>query len=53
MILRKGRVLAQGSANDLRQAAGQSSLEHAFVHLVEDRDATQTARDLADAMATA
>ena len=53
MILRKGRVLAYGSTSELQQASGQSTLEHAFVHLVEDRDATQTARDLADAMATA
>jgi ABC-2 type transport system ATP-binding protein len=53
MILRKGRVLAYGSTADLQQASGQSTLEHAFVHLVEDRDAVQTARDIIDVMAAA
>jgi ABC-2 type transport system ATP-binding protein len=53
MILRKGRVLAYGSTTDLQQASGQSTLEHAFVHLVEDRDAVQTARDIIDVMAAA
>jgi ABC-2 type transport system ATP-binding protein len=53
MILRKGRVLASGSASDLQQAAGQSNLEHAFVHLVEDRDADQTARDIVAVMEAA
>jgi ABC-2 type transport system ATP-binding protein len=53
MILRKGRVLAYGSTTELQQASGQSTLEHAFVHLVEDRDAVQTARDIIDVMAAA
>jgi ABC-2 type transport system ATP-binding protein len=53
MILRKGRVLASGSARDLQQAAGQSNLEHAFMHLVEDRDTDQTARDIVAVMEAA
>jgi ABC-2 type transport system ATP-binding protein len=53
MILQKGRVLASGSAIDLQQAAGQSNLEHAFMHLVEDRDTHQTARDIIAVMEAA
>ena len=50
MILRRGRVLAYAPTGDLRKAVGGSSLEHAFVHLVEDRDAEQTARDIIQVM---
>jgi ABC-2 type transport system ATP-binding protein len=50
MILQKGRVLASGSALDLQHAAGQSNLEHAFMHLVEDRDTHQTAREIVAVM---
>jgi ABC-2 type transport system ATP-binding protein len=50
MILRKGRVLAYDATNELQKSAGQSNLEHAFVHLVEERDADQTARDILDVM---
>jgi len=53
MILRKGRVLAYGSASELQKVAGQPNLEHAFIHLVEDRDADQTACDIADVMEAA
>lgn len=53
MILRKGHVLAYGSASDLQRVAGQSNLEHAFVHLVEDRDADQTAQDIIEVMEAA
>jgi ABC-2 type transport system ATP-binding protein len=53
MILQKGRVLASGSAIDLQQAAGQSNLEHAFMHLVEDRDTHQTASDIIAVMEAA
>jgi ABC-2 type transport system ATP-binding protein len=50
MILRKGRVLAYDATSELQNRAGQSNLEHAFVHLVEDRDADRTARDILDVM---
>jgi ABC-2 type transport system ATP-binding protein len=50
LILRKGRVLAYASTSELQNAAGQPNLEHAFVHLVEDRDAEQTARDIIQVM---
>jgi ABC-2 type transport system ATP-binding protein len=53
MILQKGRVLASGSVVDLQHAAGQSNLEHAFMHLVEDRDTHQTARDIIAVMEAA
>lgn len=50
LILRKGRVLAYAPTSELQNAAGQPNLEHAFVHLVEDRDAEQTARDIIQVM---
>lgn len=52
MILRKGRVLAYDATSELQNRAGKSNLEHAFVHLVEDRDADKTARDIVDVMET-
>lgn len=53
MILRKGRVLAYDATSELQNRAGQSNLEHAFIHLVEDRDADKTAREILDVMDTA
>ena len=50
MILRKGRVLAYASTADVQKAFGQIDLEHTFVHLVEDRDAEQAARDIIQIM---
>lgn len=50
MILRKGRVLAYASTGDVQKAFGQIDLEHTFVHLVEDRDAEQAARDIIQIM---
>ena len=50
MILRKGRVLAYAPTTDVQAAFGQSDLEYAFVHLVEDRDAEQSARDIMQVM---
>ncbi len=34
------------------KSAGQSSLEHAFAHLVEGDDAPQAARDIAAVMSS-
>jgi ABC-2 type transport system ATP-binding protein len=53
IVLRKGRTIAYGAPAELQKAAGQPSLERAFAHLVEDRDAEQTAREVADVMAAA
>jgi ABC-2 type transport system ATP-binding protein len=53
MILRKGKVLAYAATSELQKTVGQSSLEGAFVHLVEERDAVRTARDIIDVMRTA
>jgi ABC-2 type transport system ATP-binding protein len=50
MILRKGRVLAYAPTSDLQKAAGQPTLEHAFMHLVEGRDPEQTALDILQVM---
>jgi ABC-2 type transport system ATP-binding protein len=52
IILRKGRVIAYGSAQELRDNIGQSSLEGTFLHLVEDRDIAQIAKDIADVVAS-
>ena len=41
IVLRKGRTLAYGHPAELMKSAGQSSLEHAFAHLVEGDDAPQ------------
>jgi ABC-2 type transport system ATP-binding protein len=51
IILRKGRILAYARTEDIQKSAGQESLEQAFVHLVEDRDAETTARELIQVMA--
>ncbi|HEX4004193.1 MAG TPA: ABC transporter ATP-binding protein [Candidatus Acidoferrales bacterium] len=53
MILRKGRVIAYAPTVELRRLAGESSLEDAFVHLMADRDAGQTARDIVEVMSAA
>jgi ABC-2 type transport system ATP-binding protein len=50
MILRQGRVLTYAPTSDVQQAFGQTDLEHAFVHLVEGRDAEQSARDIMQVM---
>lgn len=50
MILRKGKVLAYAATSELQKTVGQSSLEGAFVHLVEERDAARTASDIIDVM---
>jgi ABC-2 type transport system ATP-binding protein len=50
MILRRGRLLAYAPTSDLQKAVGGPNLEHAFVHLVEDRDAEQAARDIIQVM---
>ena len=53
MILRKGKVLAHAASAEIQQHAGQSSLENTFVHLVEERDAARTAKDIISVMEAA
>jgi ABC-2 type transport system ATP-binding protein len=53
MILRKGKVLAYAASAEIQERAGQSSLENSFVHLVEERDAARTARDIISVMEAA
>ncbi|MHB8540386.1 MAG: ABC transporter ATP-binding protein [Candidatus Acidiferrales bacterium] len=50
MILRKGKMLAYAATAEIQKDVGESSLESAFVHLVEDRDAARTARDIIGVM---
>ncbi|MGO9591398.1 MAG: ABC transporter ATP-binding protein [Candidatus Acidiferrales bacterium] len=50
MILSKGRVVAHAATPDLHRMVGKDSLEQAFVHLVADRDAEQTASEIVEVM---
>jgi ABC-2 type transport system ATP-binding protein len=50
LILRKGQVIASGSTEEVRQRIGQTSLEHIFLQLVEDRDVVQIAGNIVDVM---
>ena len=53
LILRKGKVLAYAASADIQKDVGESSLENAFVHLVEERDAARTAQDIIEVMKAA
>jgi len=53
MILRKGKVLAYAPSAEIQKEVGESSLENAFVHLVEERDAARTANDIMEVMRAA
>ena len=53
MILGKGKVLAYAASAEIQKRAGESSLENAFVHLVEERDAARTAQDIISVMKAA
>lgn len=46
IILRKGHVIAHGSTSEVLERIGKSSLEGAFLHLVEDRDVGKVAKDI-------
>ena len=50
LILRKGQVIASGGTQEVRQRIGQDSLENTFLQLVEDRDVSQIANDIVDAV---
>jgi ABC-2 type transport system ATP-binding protein len=53
LILKKGTVLTHGPVDEVRRSTGQSSLEHSFVHLVEEGDATRITRDIVQVMQAA
>ncbi|HEV2205463.1 MAG TPA: ABC transporter ATP-binding protein [Candidatus Acidoferrales bacterium] len=53
MIMRKGKVLAYAASAEIQREAGQTSLENAFVHLVDERDAARTAQDIIEVMRAA
>lgn len=49
LILRNGTVIAQDSVENVRKILGQS-LEHSFLHLVDDVDTMTVARDIVAVM---
>lgn len=51
LILRRGKVVAQGSVAELRSATNMSSLENVFATLVLEQDSEQIARQVVAAMA--
>jgi ABC-2 type transport system ATP-binding protein len=53
MILKNGTVIAHALTADLHRKLGGASLEQAFVHLVSERDAEETARDIAEVISAA
>jgi ABC-2 type transport system ATP-binding protein len=53
LILRKGRVIAHGRTEDIQRRIGQSSLEGAFHHLVEDRDPNEITRGIIEVISRA
>jgi len=50
IVIRKGRMLTSGATEDVRKQIGQSTLEQAFVPLIEDKDAGQISSDIVDVM---
>jgi ABC-2 type transport system ATP-binding protein len=52
-ILRKGKQVAYGAIEDLRNLQSMASLEAAFSHLVQEVDAEHSAQAIVDAVVTA
>jgi ABC-2 type transport system ATP-binding protein len=50
IVIRKGRMLAYGTTDEVRSQIGQSTLEQAFIQLVEEKDAGQIAGDIVSVM---
>jgi len=48
IVLRNGRVIAQGSTRDVRERIGKSSLEDVFLQLVEEEDVAQIVNEIVD-----
>ncbi len=53
IILRKGVVIAQGTTGAVLEQIGKSTLEGAFLQLVEERDVAQVAADIVDVVVSA
>lgn len=53
IILRKGQMIAHGATAEVLERIGKSSLEGVFLHLVEDRNVTQIAKDIVDVVVSA
>jgi ABC-2 type transport system ATP-binding protein len=41
LLMREGRIIADGSPDDIRERTGASDIEQAFLHLVENRSSGQ------------
>ncbi len=50
LILSKGKVVAHGSVNEVREMTGLATLEDSFSHLVEERDAEKIAHNIVEVM---
>ena len=48
IVLRNGRVIAQGSTREVRERIGKSSLEDVFLQLVEEEDVAQIVNEIVD-----
>lgn len=48
IVLRKGRVIAHGSTDEVRDGIGKSSLEDVFLQLVEDTDVARVATEIVE-----
>jgi ABC-2 type transport system ATP-binding protein len=48
IVLKKGRVIAHGPTDEVREGIGKSSLEDVFLQLAEDTDVAQVARDIVE-----
>ena len=50
LILSKGKQVAHGSVNEVREMTGLATLEDSFSHLVDERDAEKIAQDIVEVM---
>ena len=50
LILNKGKLVAHGSVNEVRNLTGLATLEDSFSHLVQEQDAEQIAHDIVEVM---
>jgi ABC-2 type transport system ATP-binding protein len=50
LILSKGKLVAHGSVNEVREMTGLATLEDSFSHLVEEQDAEKIANNIVEVM---
>jgi ABC-2 type transport system ATP-binding protein len=50
LILSKGKRVAHGSVNEVREMTGLATLEDSFSHLVDERDAEKIAQNIVEVM---